>query len=511
MPEITKTDALRPIFTPAYIWFALFALAVFVYFYGLTIPFVGPDESRYAQVAREMLESGDWITPTLAGHHWFEKPALLYWLEIVSFKIFGVNEFAARFGPALFGLGTVISLWALGRGYSKRSDQNGSTQFTDLLALIAASTLGLLVFARGASFDIVITFPLTAALVSFFIFDRSARTGGPHRYLPLVLFYAFIGISVLAKGLIGIVFPVAIVGVYYLLSRRLPNRTLITSVGWGIVLAGGIAAVWYWPMYQRHGYEFVDQFFIQHHFERFTSNKYKHPQPFYFFLWVLPLMTLPWLPFFFAGLWRQVKAALKNVISRSEVRDSGFYDLTLFAVAWLTFPLAFFSLSGSKLPGYILPSVPAAIIIAAIFLFERVSLSARWRNAVLITAGSTLVGAVLLLTFVVPQFAEGDSVRSLIAAADERGYSSSRVMTLHTISHNAEFYAGSRLVRAENGEQRYLSDTSDVIKEITTGDVSPVLVLLPVRYVPQLTAAAKLKVELIKDNGELAIAAVWMK
>src|SRR4051812_40319459 len=123
MPEITKTDVSRRNTIPAYIWFGLLALTLFVYFYGLNIPFVGPDESRYAQVAREMLESGDWITPTLAGHNWFEKPALLYWLEIVSFHIFGINEFAARFGPALFGLGTIASLWILGRSTASNHEQ----------------------------------------------------------------------------------------------------------------------------------------------------------------------------------------------------------------------------------------------------------------------------------------------------------------------------------------------------------------------------------------------------
>src|SRR5437868_11712955 len=95
--------------TTRYIWYFFVILIVFTYFFGLTIPFVGPDEPRYAQVAREMLERGDWITPTLGGFDWFEKPALFYWLEIISYRLFGVNEFAARVGSALFGLGTIAS------------------------------------------------------------------------------------------------------------------------------------------------------------------------------------------------------------------------------------------------------------------------------------------------------------------------------------------------------------------------------------------------------------------
>ncbi|MEP6789402.1 MAG: phospholipid carrier-dependent glycosyltransferase, partial [Acidobacteriota bacterium] len=315
MPEITTTEDREPRGIPKYAWIIFTILAVFVYFFALTLPFLGPDEARYAEVGREMLLRGDWITPTLGGFTWFEKPALLYWLEIVSYKIFGVNEFAARFGPALFGLGTVASLWILGRSLatentestekSKGSDPSESVSessvpsvanpFADYLALIAASTLGIIVFSRAASFDIIITFPITAALVSFFIWHSANEDlTGPQRprvSASLFSFYFFVGISLLAKGLIGMVFPFAIVGFFYVLSRRLPSRTFLISVAWGTLLAIAVAATWYLPMYERHGYQFIDEFIIQQHFQRFTSNKYQHPQPFYFFLWVLPLMT----------------------------------------------------------------------------------------------------------------------------------------------------------------------------------------------------------------------------
>ena len=326
MSEITKPGEKIHETMPGWVWLGLAAIVVCLYFFGLSIPLLGPDEPRYAQVAREMFERGDWVTPTLGGFHWFEKPALLYWLQIASYKIFGVSEFAARFGSALFGLGTVACLWILGRFTQPTSvdftakRQTPTADFANYLALIAASTLGIIVFSRGASFDIVVTFPMTAALVSFYIFDQQSSPpyeggvaafrgrGGslaasadgvvvrldnlpisPTPRLPfsLVLFYFFIGVAVLAKGLIGIVFPFAIVGLYYLLSWRRPGKVFVASLVWGTVLAVAVAGVWYVPMYLRHGYEFIDEFFIQHHFQRFTSNKYQHPQPFHFFLWVL--------------------------------------------------------------------------------------------------------------------------------------------------------------------------------------------------------------------------------
>ncbi len=507
----------------AILWFLFAALTIFAYFFGLTIPLLGPDEPRYAQVAREMWQAGDWITPTLGGYNWFEKPALLYWLEIASFNLFGVSEFAARIGPALFGLGTVAALWILGKNLATESTEDTETKSTTLvssvansfpnwLALIAASTLGIIVFSRGASFDITVTFPLTAALVSFYIHDRSRKT------TPLISFYFFIGIALLAKGLIGIVFPYAIVTLYFLLSRRLPNRQFIVSLLWGTLIALAVAAVWYVPMYLRHGWEFVDEFFLQHHFQRFTSNKYKHPQPFYFFFWVLPLMTLPWLPFFIAALWKSVfqKSATENTeVSEKEITGAvrtsfPSSPLLLFSLSWLLVPLVFFSLSGSKLPGYILPAVPPAIIITALFINQHLA-KARWRISVTAIATATLLTTIVLSITVVPRFADYDSVKSLIAAGDARGFGDSKVLMQHTISHNAEFYAAGHLLRDESGKQKKLYGVSEILDEIERGGGKPVLVLVPLEYLYQLTNAEKLKSEVLKDNGELAIVAVSAK
>lgn len=503
MPEITKPDNKSRSSLPNWLWVCLAALAVFTYFFSLSIPLLGPDEPRYAQVAREMWQAGDWITPTLGGHNWFEKPVLLYWLEIASFNIFGVSEYAARLGPALFGLGIIFSLWILGRSITKTDKQNAD--FANYLALIAASTLGILVFSRGASFDITVTFPLTAALVNFFLYDRKQK------FIMLFFFYFFIGVALLAKGLIGIVFPFAIVAFYYLLSHRLPNRQFIFSLFWGTLITMAVAAIWYMPMYLRHGWEFVDEFFLQHHFQRFTSNKYQHPQPFYFFFWVLPLMTLPWLPFFFAAVWKIIKSNLKKSAAESteffmEPRSS----LLIFAIAWLVVPLVFFSFSGSKLPGYILPAVPPAIVITALFIYDLVG-KPFWRNIITAILTATLATTIILSATVVPKFADYDSVRSLIDAGDERGFASSKVLSMHTISHNAEFYASGRLLRDEKGKQKKLYGVNEILNIISNDGGKPVLVLVPLEYLHQLTNAESLKSEVLKDNGELAIVAVSAK
>lgn len=537
MPEFTKTEHRGEGAVRASVWFAFGVLIVFFYFFGLTIPLLGPDEPRYAQVAREMFLRGDWTTPTLGGFNWFEKPALLYWLQIVSYHLLGVNEFAARFGSALCGLGIIASMSLLGRSavQSEGPAANERILPADLgawLALVTASTFGIMVFARGASFDIVITFSITASIVSFFVYEQTEQKTA-RSYIALISFYIFIGVGLLAKGLIGAVFPFAIACLFYLFTWRLPRATFALSLVWGSVLSLGVAATWYGPMYYRHGFEFIDEFFVQHHFQRFTSNKYRHPQPFYFFLWVLPLMALPWIAFSGAVLIRFVRAALTSpqieaakgvthsdtrltektgrafrLAPRKTIRAVLGTDLAALGLAWLIVPLAFFSISGSKLPGYVLPAVPPTIILSAAYLSRLAARDRAWRHAGLATALFTLLGSSLLLVFVVPGLAESDSVKTLISAADARGYALSRVAGLHTVSHNAEYYAAGRLLRDEAGRQRRFSGNDELIVAMRSEGLDTLVILVPLEYLSELTSDKRLTHEVIRDNGELAAVAV---
>lgn len=507
-----------------------FALAViFVYLFGLSVPFIGPDEPRYAEVAREMFERGDLITPMLGGYLWLEKPALLYWVEIASFHLFGVSEFAARLFPALFGLGIVFSLYVLGIQACREEVEARDGSFVPAgdmgrrLALTAASTIGIIVFSRGASFDIVLTFPITAALVGFFIYDRAAESNRSTGRIGLVAFYFFIGVSLLAKGLIGALFPLAIVGFYFLLSMRWPKRDFVLSLIWGGILSAATASVWYLPMYMRHGWRFIDEFFIQHHFQRYTSNKYLHPQPIYFFLWVLPLMTIPWLPLFFAGFWdfiRSMVLRIKNAAGDSSQERNGDSiksagelpsPLLLFAFAWMAVPLIFFSFSGSKLPGYILPAVPAAVIFAAEYSI-RFSWARPGREKIInLTAASTLAIALALVQFALPRFADDDSVKRLIASADSAGYSGSNVAGFITVSHNAEFYAAGRLLRLEDGKQRRFISPHQIAEEIARESGRPLLVLVPLEHLRHIRESNLLQSDVLDENAELAIVAVKLR
>ncbi|MDQ4122413.1 MAG: glycosyltransferase family 39 protein [Acidobacteriota bacterium] len=490
----------------------LFFLAtVFIYFFGLgRLPLIGPDEPRYAQVAREMFERGDWITPTLGGFNWFEKPALLYWLEIAAYKILGVNEFSARFGSAIFGLLTVFTVYLLCHFASRRPETNDEQQptndFADYAFLVMASTIGLLVFSRAASFDIILTFPITAALACFYV---SQFTDSRHipAFAPLFGFYFFIGVAVLAKGLIGFVLPFAIIFWYFAALRKFPSGAFLISLIWGILLSVLTASVWYAPMYLRHGWSFIDEFFIQHHFARYTTNKFAHPEPFWFFWAILPILVLPWTPFLFAAIWKFFNElrTTKNEQRTTEIQQ---HSLKVFALVWMIVPLVFFSFSGSKLPGYILPALPATAIFAADEVWRFAAKSDKRRLILQIVAIAVFTFVAAALLFVAPDFARRDTKKFLVQTAAERGFINEKVLNLHDISHSLEFYATGRTVRLENGKQRQFFGAGDIMEFMQQTGEQRVLVVVPLARLHELPEYNHFKTEIIADNSEYAIAAV---
>jgi 4-amino-4-deoxy-L-arabinose transferase-like glycosyltransferase len=457
-----------------------------------------------------MFERGDWITPTLGGFNWFEKPALLYWLEIAAYKIFGVNEFSARFGSAVFGLLTIFTIYLLCRFVSNNpatnNEQRTTNDYADYAFLLAATSIGLIVFSRAASFDIILTFPITAALACFFVSQLPASL---HRrtIASLAGFYFFIGIALLAKGLIGFVLPFGIAFWYFAALRKLPSKTFLLSLIWGNLLSVLVASVWYAPMYLRHGWTFVDEFFIQHHFARYASNKFSHPEPFWFFWAILPVLILPWAPFLLAAIWRFFKDQRPKTKDQRPI-DFSQHSLKIFALLWLLVPLVFFSFSGSKLPGYILPALPAAIILAAEEARRFASKSSNRRLIVRIVAASTLALIVIALLFVAPDFARRDTKKHLVQAAAESGFVNEKVLILHDISHSLEFYAAGRTVRLDNGKQRQFFGASDILVFMKQTGQERVLVVVPLSRFHELPEYNQLKTEIIADNGEYAIAAV---
>jgi hypothetical protein len=276
-------------------------------------------------------------------------------------------------------------------------------------------------------------------------------------------------------------------------------------------------------MYRANGWKFVDEFFIQHHFQRYTSNKYQHPQPFYFFFWVLPLMTLPWLPFFLASIWNLFKRvpSPKSQVPRDESQESSekksprprvpASPLLLFPLSWLLVPLLFFSFSGSKLPGYILPAVPAAVILTALYVFQFVQKSRARARFVQATAALTLIISALLAQFAAADFVKEETVKSLIETARAKGRARENIYSLHFVSHSAEFYGAGRLIRDADGRQRRFFGVSEVTEEMKRRGEAQSLVLIPLEYLNYLTKSELVETEVLGDNGELAIVYVKAK
>ena len=559
-------------------WLLLFLSIAAFYLWGLgSLPLVGPDEPRYAEVAREMFARHDLITPTLGGLPWFEKPPLLYWLMIAGYRVLGVSEYAARLGPAICGLLTAVFVYWIGKTVEESRDasslvtgenaeqrREGLGRFS---ALVWLSSLGAIVFSHGASFDIVVTMTVTGALACFFVWhvrhgtrsdsggiiDNQGAGTGPH--WPLIGFYLFVGLSLLAKGLIGIVIPFGVIGSYFLLQRGWPNRKFVKSLFWGVPLAIAVAAVWFGPMLSRHGWKFVDQFIVQHHFARFVTNKYHHPAPFYFYLLVLVALSLPWTMFLGAAFFASHRWQWRGGMPLDRVR--------VFAFSWVVVPVVFFSFSESKLTAYILPALPAVALligerITCFLRAQRGDLVLRSTGVLLIALGAgggwylahhaslssaciglgtspliaigvaalarpqlrkvlfiliplaLFVTSVIGLSCVAPVLARPESVRDLLAAASARGYGAVSVVQLHTVERTAEFYAADRMMYRPDGEPVKLESVAQVPDAVRhSGGL--VLCFVPKEYEAQLTSYPSIQTEVIANNGRVSLVVVRVK
>ena len=315
---------------------ALAALCYVLFFYQLGgVGLMGPDEPRYAAVARTMYETGDYITPRLWGETWFEKPVLMYWLAAIGYALFGVGETGARFPSALGATLSVFLIYWCGRRLFSRW-----TGFA--AALILVSSLGFFALARAASMDMPLTAALTAALV-FFLLGHEADEG-PRRWY-FYGFYAALGFGVLAKGPIAILLP-ALTLVLFLLWRGGRREWR----GWhleGVLVTILVAAPWYIAVTWVNGWEFIQVFLLDHNLQRFATDVYGHDRPFYFYVPVLLLMMFPWTFLLIP--------ALRRRFAKNE-------QLILM---WALIPFVFFSLSGSKLPAYILPMAPPIALLCA--------------------------------------------------------------------------------------------------------------------------------------------------
>ncbi|TMH88602.1 MAG: glycosyltransferase family 39 protein [Betaproteobacteria bacterium] len=344
----------------------LLALLAVAWFGTLGVrPLYKADESRYAEIPREMLASGDWITPRLNGFKYFEKPPLQYWTTAAFFTLFEVADWSARLWTALAGFAGIFMVLFVGRRLF------GAPAGLYAAAVLAGSPLYVML-GQINTLDMGLTFFLCCAVFAFAL---------GHMFL----FWAACALAVLSKGLIGIVLPIGTIALYVLIKRDwgLLGKMRIFP---GVALFLAIAAPWFIAVSLAND-EFLRFFFIQEHFQRFATEMHGRAHPAWYFLPVLAAGMAPWLlPLGFA-----LFHSVKNKAER--------FDAVLFLALWALVVFAFFSASGSKLPSYILPVFPPLALLIGRWL------AAFAARRVLIAQCALLAVAGLALAVLAPRLA----------------------------------------------------------------------------------------------------------
>lgn len=339
----------------------------FLFFFGLSyFGLVGADEPRYAQVAQEMLARHDWITPTLGGRPWLEKPVLYYWQTMLAYRIFGVSDWAARLASAADAALMVVAIYLFLRRF-RSGVQFAGFQLTGLAldgALITASASGVIGFARAASTDMPLTAMFTIAMLAWYAWYESAGK----RYLGM--FYLFLGFAMLAKGPVAPFLAVVIVVIFAAIKgdSRLIGRSLWVP---GIALFCIVTLPWYVAVQLRNP-EFFRVFILEHNLARFSKGVYHHTEPFWYYLPVVLLGLVPWTMFVSTALFENARAWWRDKTEMLQSEDT----MSVFIVTWFVTPIVFFSFSASKLPGYILPALPAGTLLLAEYVRLRAARNA---------------------------------------------------------------------------------------------------------------------------------------
>ncbi|MEQ1473116.1 MAG: glycosyltransferase family 39 protein [Candidatus Acidiferrum sp.] len=327
--------------------------------------FVGPDEPRYAWIAREMAETGDWVTPRLYGKPWFEKPILYYWSAALSFKLFGVSEVTARLPSALFALFASLALAWLALRMADPEDKDPQSLATEesarhhtnwalarWVSLLVPASVAMVGFSHAAAPDMPFSAALTMAMVCAAVILGLARCSLP-RNAAASLFGFFLGVAVLAKGPAALILAGGGTILWAAFSKRW--RDALRLVHPLAIAAFLLTCLPWYVLCARRNPEFFRIFIIEHNFKRYLTPEFQHLQPFWYYLPIALVALLPWV---FWLVWFAFRRA--RTTSMPIHRDQ-----LLFFAGWAIFPILFFSASKSKLPGYILPAIfPLALLIS---------------------------------------------------------------------------------------------------------------------------------------------------
>lgn len=399
-------------------YLSLFLFSAYLYLIGnQLIAVTDTAESNYALTAREMVLSGDWLSPRIYGRYWYDKPIFYYWELAASFAVFGFNEFAARFPSAVMGCVNVLfTFWFARKLYGETTAW--------LAALILGTSLEFWLLSKAVITDATLFFFMNAAVAAFYL----GYTGNRRFYW---LCYAFSGLAVLTKGPIGLALP-GLSCLLFLLWKKDLKEMLHVHLFSGLLLFLGIGGSWYFYMYAQHGSDFLINFFGVHNFLRATVAEHERQNVWYFYIAMFFAGFAPWSFAAPAVLFRRWKKRGFSPVSLS--------DPTRFLLVWAFSVVAVFQLIATKYTTYTFPSLFAFAILSA-HLF--VSSPGRvWKTV--IASAAVYTGLALL---VAPMATLSHSGKLAGLAVAEEAAPGTPVLFFGDYRTSAVFYSGRNIFR----------------------------------------------------------------
>ncbi len=421
------------------------ALALFIFiFYMLWLgsyPVFTPDEGRYSEIAREMIASGDYITPRINGIPFLDKPILYYWLQTIAIHLFGIKEWALRLFPVLSSVLGCLITYICGRQLFDRR--------TGLIAAILLATSPLYFGnAHYANLDLELAVFVSAALCCFI----TALHQKPIRLSFLYAGYFFAALAFLTKGLIGIVFPIAIIGSWMLLTRQL---SLIKSIHLfrGILLCFAIIFPWYF-LAQKANPEFLHYFFITQQVTRFLSHaEFNNQAPFWFYVPIILIGFFPWTICLFQSLIR--------------VRT----EIEIFLLLWIVIILVFFSIPHSKIITYILPIFPALSLLTARYLTHTWISHRGYTQAFLLIC--ITINVLFLLALVQnAKYLNQDSAKPLVEKLKLMIQPQDEVASYFNYYQDVPLYLGRRISIAADWQDKNIPNKDNWMRELGSSQTS---------------------------------------
>ena len=392
-----------PAWTASAGW-VLGALALWLLCTAWARPLLLPDEGRYGEVARQMW-LGDGLVPMLNGLPFFHKPPLSYWVNMLGLSAFGAVPFSVRLAPAL-------GAWLMGAALWLTLRRRAGAQVAGTGLLVLATSPFFFIGGQYANHDMLVAGTISAAVLSFVRALAPPPAAGRLRWL--LLGWACCGLALLSKGLIGVVLPALVMGPWLLAQGRWRDLLRLLHP-LGLMVFAAVALPWLWAMQQRYP-GFFDYFIVEQHFRRFASRSFNNVQPAWFYLWVLPFLTLPWSPFLLAA-WPRLRQALRRPASSAEAEQRRWVGLLLW---WLLVVVGFFSLPASKLVGYIMPALAPFCALLAMAFSAPEGRARHWLGRVAVGAALFCLALILALTIIAPKSGRdvGLALRGLVTPSD---------------------------------------------------------------------------------------------